>query len=413
MGKFWFLSVMILVLLNSCNEKKKSLNLGEWRATMDVSPTETLPFNFTLSRDDDGKYIIKMYNADEVVTVDEIETKNDSIKIKMPIFEGYIAGTYDENGIRGSFIKESLNRIVPFSAVFGKRDRFEINEEAITDISGVWETHFDVGTDNPYPAKGIFMQSGNIVKGTFRTETGDYRFLEGVINGDILKMSTFDGAHAFLFTAQVSDSSLQGSFYSGNHSVEKFEAVRNEAFELPDANTLTFLKEGHDYFDFSFPNEKGEMVSLSDERFRNKTVLVQIMGTWCPNCLDETRFYVDFLKNNPGLDVELVALAFEYAKTEAKALEGIARLKERVGVEYPVLLAQFGTSSKQKANEKLPMLNHVLSYPTTIYIDRQGKVRKIHTGFNGPATGDKYEEFKKEFEETIRDLTRTQEVVAK
>ena len=146
------------------------------------------------------------------------------------------------------------------------------------------------------------------------------------------------------------------------------------------------------------------MVSLNDERFKDKVVLVQIMGTWCPNCLDETKFYVEYLKNNPNPNLEFVALAFEYAKTEEKAFAGIERLKNRVGVEYPILLAQIGTSSKTKANEKLPMLNHVLSYPTTIYIDKEGNVRKIHTGFNGPATGQKHEEFKAEFSETLGEL---------
>lgn len=130
------------------------------------------------------------------------------------------------------------------------------------------------------------------------------------------------------------------------------------------------------------------MIDLEDPMFKDKAVLVQIMGTWCTNCLDETRFYVDFIKNNPDLDLEFVGLAFEYAKTEEKAFEGINRLKEREEVPYPILLAQYGTSNKQKANEKLPMLNHILSYPTTIYIDKTGEVRKIHTGFNGPATGE-------------------------
>ncbi len=405
MKRIWFLAISFMLLFSSCEEERKELLIGEWWAKLDVSETEELPFNFTLSESKEGGYRIEMYNADETVIVDEIEINNDSIHIKMPIFEGYISGVFSENEIRGDFIKESLERIVPFKAVYGERHRFEANRPANNDISGIWETYFDVDTEDQYPAKGIFMQNGNKVTGTFRTTTGDYRYLEGTVSGDTLKLSTFDGAHAFLFTARVTDSTLQGHFYSGNHSVEKFVARRNEAFELPDANTLTFLKDGYDSFDFSFPDEAGNLVSLSDARFENKVVLVQIMGTWCPNCLDETRFYVDFLNENPELDVEFVALAFEYAKTQEKAFEGIARLKKRVGVEYPILLAQFGSSSKQKANEKLPMLNHVLSYPTTIYIDKNGAVNKIHTGFNGPATGKKFEEFKKEFSETISMLT--------
>ena len=228
--------------------------------------------------------------------------------------------------------------------------------------------------------------------------------MEGVVDGDSLKLSAFDGAHVFLFTAKVTDSTMDGTFFSGNHSVENFRAKRNTAFELPDANSLTYLKEGYGKFEFSFPDVSGRMVSLSDTKFQDKVVLVQIMGTWCPNCLDETKFYVDYLRKNPHPRLEFVALAFEYAKTEEKAFEGIERLKNNVGVEYPVLLAQVGTSSKTKANEKLPMLNHVLSYPTTIYIDKKGEVRKIHTGFNGPATGDKHLEFQKEFSETLEEL---------
>ena len=339
------------------------------------------------------------------MTIDEFTFNGDSINIRMPVFEGHITGTYTTDRISGEFIEESKERRVPFVATYGKQDRFTVNEDAAVNLSGIWETYFDVNTEDEYAAKGIFMQNGNRLKGTFRTKTGDYRYLDGVVTGDSMKLSAFDGSHVFLFLAEVTDSTLNGKFYSGNHSVEEFMAARNEAFELPDSNELTYLREGYDKFDFTFPNSDGEMVGLDDPMFKDKAVLVQIMGTWCPNCLDETRFYVDFVKNNPDLDLQLVGLAFEYAKTEEKAFEGIQRLQEREDVPYPILLAQYGTSNKQKANEKLPMLNHILSYPTTIYIDKSGEVRKIHTGFNGPATGEKFVEFKEEFNKTIQELT--------
>ncbi len=404
MKRIWVFVISFTLLLASCEEEKKDIATGDWLAKLEVSPTETLPFNFSISKGENESYIVEMYNAEEVILVEEIEVWNDSIHIKMPVFEGYLLGTFTEKEISGNFIKESLDRIVPFKAKFGKKDRFKVSSSAITNISGIWEVDFDVETENEYPAKGIFRQDGNDVEGTFRTKMGDYRYLEGIVTGDTLKLSTFDGAHAFLFIAKISDSTLQGNFYSGNHAVEKFVGKRNEAFELPDADSLTFLKEGYDRFYFSFPDETGKTVALSDSRFDNKVVLVQIMGTWCPNCLDETKFYIDFLDKNPDLNVEFVALAFEYAKTEEKAWEGIKRLKNKLGVDYPILLAQYGSSDKQKANEKLPMLNHVLSYPTTIYIGKEGNVEKIHTGFNGPATGEKHEAFKKEFKETIRKL---------
>ncbi|MEM9363679.1 MAG: TlpA disulfide reductase family protein [Bacteroidota bacterium] len=407
-----FLVLAVILLAFSCKEEKSNvLTEGDWWAMMQVDKNEELPFTFTLSKLEGDQFQMKMYNADEEVLVDEITLSQDSIRIQMPVFEGYISGTYTENEIKGSFVKESLDRVVPFVAYHGKRDRFEIDEEPIENISGIWETYFDPGTDCEYAAKGLFVQEGNKIEGTFRTTTGDYRYLEGVVNGDSLKLSTFDGAHAFLFTAKITKDSLEGVFYSGNHSQEKFIAKRNEAFELPDANSLTFLKEGYDSLDFAFPDGEGAMISLKDAQFENKPVVVQIMGSWCPNCLDETKFYVNYLEENPDLDIQFLGLAFEYAKTEESAWKSINRLKDRISVPYPILLAQYGTSNKRLANEKLPMLNHVLSYPTTIFIDREGAVKKIHTGFNGPATGKKYKEYIQEFEKTIKELTQ-QEVAA-
>ncbi len=402
MPKLGLLCMLWLLSLSCDNTKDPVLREGIWVAELEVQDNEILPFNFDLKKIDQEHYAMEIYNAEEVIEVDEVEIKNDSIIIRTPVFEGYIAATFTDSTIKGEFIKESLDRIVPFSATFGQRGRFIAKQEPQVNISGIWRTEFSPDTEDSYLGKGIFTQNGTKVTGTFRTTTGDYRFLEGILDGDVMKISAFDGAHAFLFTAKVTDSSLVGTFYSGNHFQEPFIAKRNESFELPEADSLTFLKPGYGNLAFSFPDANGAMVSLNDAQFKDKAVIVQIMGTWCPNCLDETKFLVNYLKNNPGLDIAVVALAFEYAKTEEKAFNSIKRLTSAIGVEYPVLLAQFGTSSKSKAQEKLPMLNHVLSYPTTIFIDKKGAVRKIHTGFNGPATGSKYELFKDEFDAYVK-----------
>ena len=392
----YFSFLLALCLIISCKkEHSKTLQEGVWRAELQLTESEVLPFNFEVTSPD----ALKIFNADEVIMVTDITYQGDTIIFKAPVFEGYVSAVLKKNELKGEFIKESLDRIVPFQAQFGVDTRFDVGStEVRANVSGIWETVFSPNNeDDRYIAKGIFDQEGNRVTGTFRTTTGDYRYLEGVLEGNTMKLSTFDGAHAFLFTAEVTDSTMNGKFYSGNHWEEPFTAQRNETYELPDANDLTFLKEGYDSFAFNFPNSEGEMVSLNDAQFQNKVVIVQIMGTWCPNCLDESRFYSEFYDNNAEKDIEFVALAFEYAKSEEKAFNSVKRLKNDVGIQYPILLAQYGTSSKTKAQEKLPMLNHVLSYPTSIFIDKEGKVRKIHTGFNGPATGEKYIEFKSEF----------------
>lgn len=391
-------------LLVACQpQSDPKLVRGAWHAQLQVMDGYVLPFTFDLTRD--GEILsMTIFNAEEEITVDEIVLEKDSFFIQMPVYEGYLAGRFTDSTLSGSYIKESLDRIVPFEAKAGIRDRFLVENETDLNMSGVWETYFNPDTDDPDMAKGIFKQQGDQVTGTYRTPTGDYRYLEGVMDGDSLKLSTFDGAHAFLFVAQVTDSTMQGAFYSGNHSKELFRAIRNEAFELPDPNALTYLKEGFDKIEFAFPDEVGNLISLDDPQFRDKAVLIQIMGTWCPNCLDESRFLANYVTTQNYEDLAVVALAFEYATTEEKAFKGIRRLRDRLGINYPILLAQVGTSSKSKANEKLPMLNHVLSYPTTIFLDKEGSVRSIHTGFNGPATGEPYEEFKREFDSLVQVL---------
>lgn len=403
MRRFYHFSLLLLTLFSCANPENEELKEGRWRARLEVMDKEVLPFIFDLRKGHTG-YVIDIYNAEETIHVDEIEINNDSIKIKMPAFEGYISGTFSDSAIKGKFIKESLDRIVPFYAVFGDSTRFRSSENARLNVSGIWETKFSPDTEDEYLAKGIFAQNKNKVSGTFRTNTGDYRYLEGIVDGDSLRLSTFDGAHAFLFTAKVTDSSLAGTFYSGNHFKEPFIAHRNDEFELADEESLTFLKEGYEDLQFSFPNTNDVLVSLEDLGFKEKVVVIQIMGTWCPNCLDETKFLSEYIKNRKRDNFEVVALAFEYAKTKDLAFKRIERLKSRVGVPYPILLAQYGSSDKIKANEKLPMLNHILSYPTTIFIDKRGKVRKIHTGFNGPATGQKYIDFKENFDNYIEVL---------
>ena len=400
----YILGLIAFVLIVACaNEtKQQTLKNGIYRAVLEVKDNEQLPFIFEVK----SPTKLSIFNAEEVIEVDEIDYRNDSIFIKAPVFEGYFAGVLaDDYTITGTFIKESLDRVVPFYAQYERLERFYTSNPASKNVTGIWETVFSQGIEgDEFVAKGIFKQEGNKVTGTFRTTTGDYRYLEGVMDGNEMKISTFDGAHAFLFTAEVTDSTMTGNFYSGNHWKEPFVAKRNETYELPSSNELTFLKEGYEELEFSFPNEDGKMVSLNDTQFENKVVIVQIMGTWCPNCLDESKYYTKYYEANKERGVEFVALAFEYAKTEEKAFKSINRLQEKLNITYPILLAQYGTSDKVKAQEKLPMLNHVLSYPTSIFIDKMGKVRKIHTGFNGPATGEKYEEFKKEFEDFVDEL---------
>ena len=283
---------------------------------------------------------------------------------------------------------------IPVKASAGKNSRFKTGSTLPSDFESRYKVVFSPGTEDSYNAVGLFKQNKNLLTGTFATETGDYRHLAGNVSGDTMYLSTFDGSHAFLFIAHKTDSIISGAFYSGTHWKENWVAEKNNTFQLKNADSLTYLKEGYETLSFSFPNNENEQVSLEDAQYENKAVIVQIMGSWCPNCLDETNFFTELYNTYNDKGLEIVALAFERTKNKEKAIQNLKRLKKTTGAEYEILLA--GSTREDKAEEKLPMLNHVMSYPTAIFIDKNKNVRRIHTGFYGPSTGKYYEDYVKE-----------------
>ena len=100
--------------------------------------------------------------------------------------------------------------------------------------------------------------------------------------------------------------------------------------------------------------------------------------------------------------LEVVALMFEHFEDHDIAAEQIRQFRAKHGIEYDTLIA--GISDKAKASEALPALNAVLAFPTTIFIDRNGRVRRIHTGFTGPGTGEHYVRLQADFTALVREL---------
>ncbi|MCK7553812.1 TlpA family protein disulfide reductase [Chitinophaga sedimenti] len=273
-------------------------------------------------------------------------------------------------------------------------------------MQGRWSTWFTApeGNDSSY-AIGEFAQQGSRVTGTFLTSTGDYRFLEGVITGDTLKLSTFDGSHAYLFTALVGDSSINnGVFYAGIKGLEHFTARKDEGAKLPDEKSLTTVKPDSAVLDFRFPDVNGNEVSIRDEQFRNKVVIVQISGSWCPNCMDETAYLSEWYRKNKGRGVEIIALAYERTPDPEKSKRGALSFIKRFDVTYPVLLTGVTPSDPQRTEKTLPQLTPLKGFPTTIFVDKQGRAREVHTGFTGPGTGEHYEAFKQNFNRLVAEL---------
>ena len=71
----------------------------------------------------------------------------------------------------------------------------------------------------PRKALAEFEQTGDKLTGSFITPSGDYRFLEGIVTGDSLKLSTFDGSHAYTFYAKIASAQkITGGVYLAGYS---------------------------------------------------------------------------------------------------------------------------------------------------------------------------------------------------
>lgn len=370
-----------------------------------------LPFNFEVKYENGNEVYLEIINGEERIKVDDItigrnrRTGTDTLTIAFPHYESRIEAIYEENVMEGKWIVETKeNYKIPFVAFHGRDYRFStLRKQPKIDLSGKWEVHFSPDTEDEYPAIGEFKLEGNHLTGTFQTETGDFRFLEGTMQANKVYLSCFDGSHAFLYEAKVlDDDTMIGAFWSGSHYKTTWTAKRNPNFQLTNADSLTYLKPGYDKVSFKFPNAKGESISLEDDQYKGKVRLVQILGTWCPNCADETAFLSEYYNASSKESLEVIGLAFEKHRDKDKSFQAIERFKSKFNVNYEVLLAN-GSSSKKEASDLLPMLNKIISYPTLIFIDKKGKVRKIHTGFSGPATS-QYANYKKSFKAFVDQL---------
>ncbi len=375
---------------------------GLWIGDLRINEIDRIPFNMEVVGD--SVYFI---NADErigsVVTQDE-----NQLVIKMPIFDSEFRFSKTETGLFGFWhnYAKSKDYKIDFTAKQVDKENYSNRfyvpvSQTFSNFDGNWETTFAVGTDDAYKSLGLLVQVNQELTGTFLTETGDYRFLQGNATGDSLYLSAFDGSHAFMFKAKLDNDTLRGTFFSGNHYQNNWIAFRNNDFELIDADSLTKLKVGEE-LSFSFPGLDDKMVDYPSMKYSEKVVIIQILGSWCPNCMDETKFLTNLHKSYKDQGLEIIGISFENPPTLEGKIERVQGLKDYFGAEYDFCIG--GNADKKTAEQAIPALEKVMSFPTTIYIDKDGVIRKIHTGFNGPGTGPYYLKYAEQTNKFVQSL---------
>ncbi len=392
--------------------------VGVWRAVL-TSPGGELPFGLEIAIGNDGLEAV-IRNGEERAPFSSVTLDGNLLLLEAEWYDSGITAELTEDGrtLRGSWQRTSEEGPVtrlPFSATRDDDTRFVTfadsglergDGQSLPSVEGVWAVQFS-DEDGTFPARGEFRQNGDEVLGTFLTASGDYRYLEGRYEEGVLRLSTFDGAHAFLFVAKaVPDGTLAGDWWSRDiyHATWTAERVAAGSTVLPDRWREVGLTNDDGRFRFAFDDLDGNRVTIDDERFADSVLLVNVFGSWCPNCNDEAPLLAEWAKRYRDRGLEVVGIAYEFTGDVERDRRQVSRFAERHGIDYTLLLG--GLSAKSVAAETLPDLTDVLAYPTSIFIGRDGKVAKIYSGFAGPGTGEHHDSLVAEMEAVIEELLR-------
>ncbi len=268
---------------------------------------------------------------------------------------------------------------------------------AFTDSSGK--------PDSEPNAPAHFTQQANHVEGTIAPISGDYGTLAGELIGDksgdaVLHLSRFDGIHALRLDGRlIAPGRIEGVFHVAPGVALNYVATATGASSgFEEAEHLTSVANPSEPFRFHGADASGAIVTQSDPRFRGKVVLLDIFGTWCPNCHDEAPVLQSLYAQFHSRGLQVVGLSYEYTADRARSRRLLQIYRRKYSIAFPLLLA--GTTDFGQIGKTLPQLRNFGAYPTTIFLDRHGRVRLIHAGFSGPATG-RLEEVKQSFQQTI------------
>ena len=359
---------------------------GTWDATVTVNNV-SVPFRIEI--DGAGAEVHSyFFNGDDRVNPSNSGTfQNGSLvlnfdsyatKLEATLKDGILSGMYD----RGSSVAYA------FQAKRHEPSLARTEDQPAPDISGLWEIQVK-SPKGEWAWHFVVNQTGAKIDAAILRVDGDTGTLSGNFKDGKFFLSHFTGERPFYVeVTPQSDGSLElqiASFHDTQTLVALRPAdARSKNLAPPDDPTEhTKLKDPSQPLRFSFPDVTGHIVSSTDDRFQGKVVLVNITGSWCPNCHDEAPFLEELYRKYHGLGLEIVALDFEPAE-QLKSLSRVRAFIQRYGVEYTYLIA----GEQDQLNEKIPQAENLNAWPTTFFVGRNGLVRSIHTGFTSQASGE-------------------------
>jgi thiol-disulfide isomerase/thioredoxin len=400
MKKSLFVLGLLLVFIN-IKASAAQISAGSWKFVLKTSNAD-VPFiiNFKYQN---KKLTGVLHNGKEQIPLKDITYDKDLISIPLQTYELSLELTQrTPKFVSGNLVRHNKNPVIktPIEGHFGFKERYDAPKgKALIDLSGIWALTMKDEKDEQSPAIGTFTQKNHHFSGSILTPTGDYRYIDGQVSGDKFEGASFDGVYNYVLRGTITKGEMTAEVLSSSKT--KVSGKIDPKAELPDAYKQTEMKE----LKFIFPDLKGQSVSLNHAKFLGKPIVVQIFGSWCPNCMDEMNYLIPWYLENSKRGVEIIALAFERSLSFEEATRQLIKVQKKMNVPYAIL--QAGSTSEDKPAEKLLGIKNFISFPTTIFLDKNHQVVKVHAGFSGPSTGEYFEKWKTEFNQTVDGLLET------
>lgn len=123
-------------------------------------------------------------------------------------------------------------------------------------------------------------------------------------------------------------------------------------------------------YDFKVTTLAGQELSLKD--LRGKVVIVDYWGTWCPPCRMEIPHFVTLGERYKD-QLVIVGMTWERGQKGPEVIKQVQAFLAKLGASYPAALIH--------AQEDLAKVPDLEAFPTTLFLDRQGRVRAREVGY--------------------------------
>lgn len=387
--------VLILGALSSAGAADTPSLAGRWDAVVVVNGLE-IPFLFEIVGEGPATKA-SFFNGDRRITSTRSQIEDGVLVLSFDQYASRLQVSYRDGQLVGEY--QRPRGPYPFRATRAVAARKAAGQ--IPSIDGTWIVTAR-SSKGESAWRFIARQTGPDVSATVLRVDGDTGTLTGSYRDGRFVLSHFSGARPLLLEATPQADGSLSLRLNGQPplAAARENAPRAKELGVPtDPAHHTRMKDPGEPFRFSFPNLQGRLVSNTDPRFRGKVVLLNISGSWCPNCHDEAPFLAALYRKYRAKGLEIVTLSFE----EADQLANPTRLRafnEQYGVTYTVLLA----GEPEQLSEKVPQADNLNAFPTTFLIGRDGRVRVVHAGFPSPGSGAYYTKAEREITQQVEQL---------